>query len=140
MTLPLAVSLALWLSAPAAPPPKPAPTKLEQGQKAFAEGQFDAALKALDAAAQESSDPATLERVHLLRGQCFAARHDFTKAEDAFAAALLANPEGALDPGKVDPSVVKLLESMRARSSGTLSFMSSPDNAGVFVDGADAGV
>lgn len=142
MTLVLAV---LLFAAPAAAPGAPgapgsAGTKLEQGQKAFAEGKFDIALKALDAAAAEARDAPTLEKVHLLRGQCLAARMDFGRAEEAFALALEANPEAALDPGKVDPAVVKLLESMRARSSGTLSVESTPPGAQLSLDGADAGV
>lgn len=119
--------------------PAPTGTKLEQGQRAFAEGQLDAALKLLDSAAADERDPAALEKIHLLRGQCLAARQDFGRAEEAFALALEANPEAALDPGKVDPAVVKLLESMRARSSGTLTFRSTPPGAHVFLDGVDTG-
>src|SRR4051812_11238020 len=114
MILPLAVTLALVSSAPPAAA-KPQGTRLEQGQRAFSEGQLDVALKLLDGAAAEGGDAATVEKIQLLRGQCLAARQDFAKAEEAFALALDANPEASLDPGKVDPAVVKLLESMRAR-------------------------
>jgi hypothetical protein len=142
MILPLAVTVALMSSAQ--PPPKNAApqaqgTKLEQGVRAFNDGQLDVALKALDAAAAEASDPATLEKIHLLRGQCLAARQDFGKAEDAFAMALDANPEAALDPGKVDPAVVKLLESMRGRLSGELDVQTTPAGADVVIDGKPAG-
>jgi hypothetical protein len=139
----LLVTVALMSAAP--PPPKNAPapqaqgTKLEQGVRAFNEGQLDVALKALDGAAAETSDPATLEKIHLLRGQCLAARQDFSKAEDAFALALDANPEASLDPGKVDPAVVKLLESMRGRLSGTLGVQTNPAGMTVFIDGKPAG-
>jgi hypothetical protein len=139
MILPLAVMVALVSSAPA-PAAKPVGTKLEQGQRAFSEGQLDAALKLLDAAAAEGGDAATVEKIQLLRGQCLAARADFSKAEDAFALALDANPDASLDPGKVDPAVVKLLESMRARLSGTLDIRTSPAGAQVSVDGREAGV
>jgi tetratricopeptide (TPR) repeat protein len=144
MTLLLAVALcAATAATPAKAPQGQAPvytgTKLEQGQKAFNEGQFDAALRALDGAAAENPDAATMEKVQLLRGQCFAVRQDFGHAEEAFALALEANPEAALDPGKVDPAVVKLLESMRARSFGTLTFRTTPPQAHIFVDGADQG-
>src|SRR5262249_29388504 len=90
MILPLAVTVALVSSAPpAAKGPSLAPgTKLEQGQRAFNEGQLDAALKLLDAAAAEGGEAATVEKVQLLRGQCLAARADFSKAEEAFAFAL----------------------------------------------------
>lgn len=135
--------LAVLLFAAPQPAPATAPaaagSKLEQGQKAFSEGQFAEALKLLDAAAAEERELAALEKIHLLRGQAFAAKQDFGRAEEAFALALEANPEAALDPGKVDPSVVKLLESMRARSSGTLTFRSSPPGAHVWMDGVDTG-
>jgi hypothetical protein len=120
--------------------PKVEGTKLEQGQKLFAMGDFEAALKALDAAAQESRDDATLEKVHLLRVQCFAARQDFVKAEEAFAHALDANPEASLDPTRVDPTVVKLLESVRNRLSGALVLESTPEGAALSLDGKPAGV
>jgi len=137
----MTLALVFLLLAAAGPPNNlPPPSNLEQGQKAFAEGKFDAALKALDAAAAEARDAATLEKIHLMRGQAFAARQNYAKAEEAFALAIDANPEAALDPGKVDPAVVKLLESIRARTSGAVSVQSTPAGAAVFLDGADAGV
>lgn len=138
MIFPLAVALALVSSAPPAAA-KAQGTKLEQGQRAFSEGQLDAALKLLDAAAAEGGDAATVEKIQLLRGQCLAARQDFGKAEEAFALALDANPEASLDPGKVDPAVVKLLESMRGRLSGTLDVRTTPPGAKVLVDGNESG-
>jgi len=115
-------------------------SRLEQGQKFYAAGDFDAALKMLDAAALEGGDAATLEKVHLLRAQCFAARQDFTRAEEAFALALDANPDVALDPARVDPTVVKLLESVRARLTGTLQVNSTPPGATLLLDGKAGGV
>lgn len=114
-------------------------SKLEQGQKAFNQGDFDAALKLLDQAVFESSDPAALERVHLLRAQCFGARQDFVRAEEAFALALEANPEAALDPARVDPSLVKVLDSLRARTRGLLVIRSTPEGASLKLDGAPFG-
>lgn len=107
-------------------------TKLEQGQKAFASGDYSGALKALDVAAVEGTD---LERVQLLRAQCFAAQQDFARAEEAFALALEANPEASLDPTRVDPSVVKVLDGLRARTRGTLVVRSTPPGAEVTLDG-----
>lgn len=118
----------------------PGGKKLEQGQKLFNQGDFDGALKSLDAAASEASDAATLEKVHLLRAQCLAARQDFVKAEDAFALALEANPDAQLDPTRVDPTLVKLLDSVRSRSVGAVSLNSSPTGASLVIDGKPSGV
>lgn len=125
--------------APKAEAPKVEGTKLEQGQKLFASGDFEGALKALDAAAQDSHDDAELERIHLLRAQCFAARQEFVRAEDAFIHALEANPEATLDPARVDPTVVKLLDAVRNRLTGTLVLESTPAAATVSVDGKPVG-
>ncbi len=135
-----AVSLvALLLTAPATKPPRVEAPKLEQGQKLFNQGDFDGALKALDAAAVEGGDPATLEKVQLLRAQCLAARQDFARAEEAFALALDANPDTTLDPTRVDPTVVRLLESVRARLTGSLIIDSTPPGATLMLDGKLAG-
>jgi tetratricopeptide (TPR) repeat protein len=137
----LAVSLiALLLTGTPAKTAKVEGTKLEQGIKLFNQGDFDAALKMLDAAAAECGDAATLEKVHLLRAQCFAARQDFTRAEDAFGSALEANPDTSLDPARVDPTLVKLLETVRARSLASVTFESTPPGAKLLVDGKDSGV
>jgi hypothetical protein len=111
-------------------------SKLEQGQKAFGEGDYSVALKALDQAAAEGAD---LEKVQLLRAQCFAAQQDFGRAEEAFALALEANPEASLDPTRVDPSVVKVLDGLRARTKGTVVVRSTPPGAVVFLDGKEIG-
>jgi hypothetical protein len=114
-------------------------TRFEQGQRLFNQGDFEAALKQLDGAAQEERDPSVLERIHLLRGQAFSARQDFVKAEDAFGLALDANPEASLDPARVDPTVVKLLESVRARLTGTLVVNATPATATLLLDGKPLG-
>lgn len=132
--------VALLLSAPAARPGKSDVPKVEQGQKLFNQGDFEAALKMLDAAAAEGGDPATMEKVHLLRAQCHAARQDFARAEEAFALALDANPDTTLDPTRVDPTVVKLLESVRARLTGSVTINSTPPGATLLLDGKGAGV
>ncbi len=135
-----AVSLvALLLAAPVSKPGRADAPKLELGQKLFNQGDFDGALKALDAAAVEGGEPATLEKVHLLRAQCLAARQDFARAEEAFALALDANPETTLDPTRVDPTVVRLLESVRARLTGSLIIDSTPPGALLLLDGKSVG-
>ncbi len=115
-------------------------SRLEAGTKLFNQGDIEAALKMLDAAALEGGDAATLEKVHLLRAQCFAARQDFARAEEAFALALDANPETTLDPAKVDPTLVKMLEAVRTRLTGTLQVNSTPAGATLLLDGKSAGV
>jgi PEGA domain len=114
-------------------------TRLEQGTRLFNQGEIEPALKMLDAAALDGGDAGTLEKVHLLRAQCFAARQDFARAEEAFALALDANPEASLDPAKVDPTLVKMLEAVRARLTGTLVVGSSPAGATLLLDGKSAG-
>ncbi len=111
-------------------------TKLEQGQKAFSEGDYSAAIKALDLAALEGSE---LEKVQLLRAQCFAAQQDFARAEEAFGLALEANPEASLDPARVDPSVVRVLDGLRARTKGVVAVRSTPPGAIVWLDGKEMG-
>ncbi|MFZ5438646.1 MAG: PEGA domain-containing protein [Myxococcota bacterium] len=136
----LAALLALLLTGPVPAKGKPELPKVEQGQKLFNQGDFDGALKVLDAAALEGGDAATLERVHLLRAQCLGARQDFVRAEEAFASALEANPDVTLDPARVDPTLVKLLESVRARLTGTLIVNSTPAGATLLLDGKAGGV
>jgi hypothetical protein len=132
--------VALLLMAPVPKAPRADIPKLEQGQKLFAQGDFDGALKMLDAAAVDGGEPATMEKVQLLRAQCLAARQDFARAEDAFALALEANPDTTLDPTRVDPTVVRLLESVRARLTGSLIVGSTPPGATLLLDGKAAGV
>jgi len=115
-------------------------TRFEQGQKLYNQGDVEGALKQLDLAAQEERDAAVLEKVHLLRGQCFSARQDFVRAEDAFALALDSNPDASLDPARVDPTVVKLLDAVRARLTTPLFVNSTPPGASLFLDSKTAGV
>lgn len=137
--MPLAVvALSLLLAGSPSAPGKG--SHLEQGQRLFNQGEVEAALKQLDLAAQDERDPALLERIHLLRGQCFSARQDFVRAEDAFALALDANPDASLDPARVDPTVVKLLDAVRARLTAPLQVNSTPPGASLFLDSKNAGV
>lgn len=137
-------ALALFSAVPAVSAPTttaqaPKPGKWEAGLKAFNQGDFETALKALDVAATETSDPVMLEKIHLMRAQCFAARQDFIRAEEAFSRALDANPEATLDPARVDPAVVKMLDAMRGRLSGELMIHSTPEGAQLSVDGKGVG-
>jgi tetratricopeptide (TPR) repeat protein len=108
-------------------------TKLQQANSHFVQGDFDAALRVLEQASRETRDPDTLGQVHLLRGRCYAAQGNNFEAEAAFNEALKNDPNASLDPNRVDPTVVQLLEDVRkkrtpnaATASATLS-RSGPD-------------
>ncbi len=134
----LALVTAVVLAAPGAPAAKA--SRLELGVRFFNQGEFDVALKHLDAAAVEAGDAATLEKIHLLRAQAFAARQDFARAEEAFSLALEANPDASLDPARVDPTLVKMLDSVRGRLTGTLVLGSTPPGARITLDQKPVGL
>ncbi|HEY8209060.1 MAG TPA: tetratricopeptide repeat protein [Myxococcaceae bacterium] len=117
MTQALFLSALLALSAT---PKKPGSSRLASAQAEFNRGDFAAALRDLDAAVSETGDEGTLSRVHLLRGQCYGAQRDLVKAEEAFEKALENDPEAKLDPARVDPTLVSMLESLRDRMQGDL--------------------
>lgn len=117
----------------------PAQKGLEQGQKLFNQGDFDGAMKVLDATVSQGAENAVLSKLQLLRGQVFAARQDFSRAEEAFTRALEADSDAELDPARVDPTVVRILESVRSRLTGTLVIESAPAGAVVLVDENEVG-
>jgi hypothetical protein len=117
MTQALLLSALLALSAT---PRKPGSSRLAAAQVEFNRGDFTAALRDLEAAVTETGDEGTLSKIHLLRGQCFGAQRDLVKAEEAFEKALENDPESKLDPQRVDPSLVSLLEGLRDRMQGDL--------------------
>lgn len=135
----LALSVLLTLAAPKPTAPASEAPSYDAGQKRFASGDFEGALQVLEGAAREASDDATLERIHLLRAQCFAALQQFERAEAAFTRALEANPEASLDPARVDPTVVRLLESVRRRLSGLVDIDATPAGAEVLLGGERLG-
>ncbi|MFZ5469674.1 MAG: PEGA domain-containing protein [Myxococcota bacterium] len=116
------------------------PNHLEAGQRQFRKGDFSGALKSLELAASDAGDPQTLARVHLLRGQAYAAQQDFSRAEEAFGLALEADPMAALDPARVDPAVVKMLDGLRSRLSGELAVRTAEPGVRVMLDGKLLGV
>jgi len=117
MTQALLLSALLALSAT---PKKPGSSRLTSAQAEFSRGDFASALRDLDAAVAETGDEPTLSKIHLLRGQCYGAQRDLVKAEEAFEKALESDPEAKLDPQRVDPSLVSLLEGLRDRMQGDL--------------------
>lgn len=125
----------LWMALAAA-----GDVPLALAQKAYSEGDFEAALKQLEAAAGlAASDDTQLGKVHLLRGQCFAAMDDFGKAEAAFSQALEGNAEASLDPARDPPQVVGLLESLRKRLSAELRISADHPKAVLKIDGKSFG-
>jgi hypothetical protein len=113
--------------------------KLRTAQNEFNHGDFLGALRTLDAAAAQTFDDPTLARIHLLRGQCYAARQDFVHAEQAFGKALEHDPEASLDPSKVDPAVVRLIDTLRAKLHGELRLSTDKTPAQATLDGKPLG-
>lgn len=111
----LAVALAL-----AAGPRGRASSRLTAAQAQFNRGDFDAALQSLRIAEGETTDDGTLAKIKLLEGQCYGAQRDLPNAEEAFAGALKHDPEARLDPAKVDPDLVSLINNLRDRLRGEL--------------------
>ncbi len=132
--LPILAALALTASDGQAP----GQSRLSQAQAAFAEGDFDGALSHLEAASQQTQDDDLLAKIHLLRGQCFAALPDQAKASDAFTAALEHDPLAQLDKSKVRPSVVELLENLRETLRAHIK-VKSDRSALVLLDGQTLG-
>jgi len=118
---------------------KPGALKFQAGQTEFKRGDFLGALRNLDGAAAEAKDEQLLGQIHLLRGQCLAARQDFSGAEEAFGLALRHDPDVRLDPSKVDPALVSMLDTQRSRLKGELVVRADMPNAQVWMDGKQIG-
>jgi len=118
---------------------KPGVLKFQAGQTEFKRGDFLGALRILDAAAAETTDDQLLGQIHLLRGQCLAARQDFSGAQEAFGLALRHDPDVRLDPSKVDPALVSMLDSQRSRLRGQLVVHADKPGAQVWLDGKQIG-
>ncbi|HCF56909.1 MAG TPA: hypothetical protein DFS52_02795 [Myxococcales bacterium] len=118
----------------------PGKARFDTAQTAFEEGDFESALSELRAAASLAKDDALLTEIHLLRGRCYAAFGDTNRANEAFTSALEFDPEARLDPARVRPSVVELLDGLRERLQAELSIRSSHSGALVFFDGKAIGV
>lgn len=137
MTQALLLSTLLVLSAaPASRTPK---ARLQAAQAELNQGDFQGALRILDAAVETTSDAALLSRMHLLRGEAYAAMRDLPAAEGALARALEHDPEASLDPNRVDPALVTMLSGLRDRLQGTLEVTADRPNTRVSIDGKPAG-
>ncbi len=113
---------------------------LSEAARAFEQGEFERALQRLDQLSAEVRDDATLSRVHLLRGRCFAALQRFDQVESAFEKALEHDPEAKLDPNEVLPTVVAVLDGVRDRLKGVVDVSVDPETPlEVVIDGRPAG-
>lgn len=128
----------LWLWTPEAWA-RPGGSKLAAAQGEFNRGNFEEALKLLGAAEAEATGDDTLARIKLLQGQAYGAQRDFAQAERRFAAALAHDPEVELDPNKVDPDLVKLLNGVRERLRGELKVRADQPGAKAYLDGKALG-
>ena len=140
MTRPALLAILLAVLWPAAAPAQSAAEKSYQSAlEAFANGDFEQAQKLFNAAAQRTNDEALLARIHLSRGECFGAMQEFDKTEAAFAKALEYDPEAKLDPARVLPTVVAILDGLRARLRGELHVTSDTPGTLLSLDGQPAG-
>lgn len=138
--IPALVSAVLVLAASGEPTKaETAAAKLQAAQAEFKGGDFQRALKTLDAAVAQPAPDRVLSEIHLLRGQCFAALQEFPAAEIAFGKALEYDPEASLDPAKVDPKVVRMVDNLRLVMQGDLRVRTDPAGASVKLDGKPLG-
>lgn len=140
MTAALAVTALLLAAAPSKAPGAPGQDRYDAGRAAFVEGEFEAALAELGAAAREAESDDVLAQIHLLRAQCYAALPDNAKAEEAFTDALEYDPLVALDAAKVRPEVVAMLEQLRERLRAELKVWTDQPGSRVFLDGKEVGM
>lgn len=135
MTFATATLLLTLAGAPGVPGPDSA--ALKEALSAFDNADFDRCLQVTEHGAQSSRDDAVIAQLYLTRGRCYAALQLFDKVEDAFTHALDHDPEARLDPKRVLPTLVVLLDSLRVRLHGTLAV--DVPNAIVSVDGNEVG-
>ena len=119
--------------------PTPTESRLQAAQQEFNRGNFDQALKDLESAPAEANDSQQLARIHLLRAQAYAAKQDFVSAEGALADALEFDPAVTLDPSRVDPGLVRVLDGLRGRLRGELKVSADKPQVHVRFDGVDLG-
>jgi hypothetical protein len=109
---------------------------LRVGVERYRAGDFERAVTVLEKAATGDS-AAVRSKAQLTLGLCFAALQRFDRVDAAFEAALRADPEVQLDPTRVQPALVAMLDAARARLHGDLA-VTAPGAAEVSIDGAAA--
>jgi hypothetical protein len=133
--------LAMWCGGAlaSAKPPTARPSALVEVKKDMAAGEFERALKKLDAALKKSTDSAEQAQLQLTRGEALFALGTPDKAKAAFTAALQKDPEAELDVSRASPDAVKLFDKARAELPATLTITVVGGEANVSVDDKDLG-
>ncbi|MFY0575321.1 PEGA domain-containing protein [Cystobacter fuscus] len=113
--------------------------ELDAALEALSEGDFESALSRVDAGLRKTRDETERARLHLVRGEAYAALRRYSQMEAAFAQALESDPDVRLDPERVQPTVVARFESLRARLRGELAVEVEPSGARLRLDGQPLG-
>lgn len=116
-----------------------APELEERARKQFAEGALEDALATLDRAVMSTTADPELAAIQLLRGQVLVGLEQFGGAEKAFLEALKHDPDATLDPRRVLPSTVAVLDRLKDSARGTLRVEAPDPSAKIAVDGAEQG-
>ncbi|ATB38133.1 hypothetical protein CYFUS_003564 [Cystobacter fuscus] len=135
MSVPLLV-MSLLLAAGS---PTGAHRELDAALEALSEGDFESALSRVDAGLKTTRDETEIARLHLVRGEAYAALRRYSQMEASFARALESDPDVRLDPERVQPTVVTLFESLRERLRGELAVEVDPSGARLLLDGQPLG-
>ncbi|WP_071904948.1 PEGA domain-containing protein [Cystobacter ferrugineus] len=113
--------------------------ELDAALEALSEGDFESALSRVDAGLKKTRDETEIARLHVVRGEAYAALRRYSQMEASFAQALESDPDVRLDPERVQPTVVALFESLRERLRGELAVEVEPSGAALRLDGQPLG-
>ncbi|WNG35316.1 PEGA domain-containing protein [Archangium violaceum] len=113
--------------------------ELDAALEALSEGDFESALSRVEEGLRKTRDETRIARLHLVRGEAYAALRQYAQMEAAFAQALESDPDVRLDPERVQPTVVTLFEKLRERLRGELSIEVEPSGAKLRLDGQPLG-
>ncbi|MFP2934474.1 tetratricopeptide repeat protein, partial [Pyxidicoccus sp. 3LG] len=136
MSTPLMVMSVLLLAGA----PAEGTRELEAALQALSEGDFESALSVAEEGLRRTRDDASSARLHLVRGEVYAALRQYAQMESAFAQALEADPDVRLDPERVQPTVVTLFDSLRGRLRGELVVEVEAASVELRLDGQVLGV
>jgi len=128
------ISLFLLLNFPAA-----ADGPLRQGIKAYENGDFDQAIVKLNAAITRV-EYADLVTAHEYLAFAFIGKGQTGKAEAAFQQAIKLNPNLKLNPNEHSSKIINLFQKVRDEMVDTLTVISIPTGATVFVDDKRKGI